>query len=64
MTKPNAKKHNPDPYYLRGILKEKGVTQQQAADQIGLNVRTLRKYLSFTEKERAAYYVQYCLENL
>lgn len=63
---PNAGNYNPDPAYLRELLRAAGLTQEQAALKIGVNPRTMRCYLSTTaaDKQAAPYVVQYALEGL
>ena len=67
MAKPDAKKHNPDPAYLRELLEQSGLNQRQAAEAIGITSRALRYYLADTSSDtyRAAPYpVQFALECL
>lgn len=44
--KPDASKHNPDPAYLRLLLKQAGVSQVEAARAIGVTERMMRYYLA------------------
>lgn len=64
--KPDARKHNPDPAYLRGLVEKSGLSQCEAAERIGISDRLMRYYLSDNpESSRAAPYpVQYALEQL
>lgn len=65
--RPNANNHNPAPRYLRGLLEQAGLTQRQAAQQLGISDRVMRYYLSdeASESYRAApYTVQFALECL
>ena len=62
MTKPDIKKYNSDPAYLRLLVTESGLSQKQAAKAIGHNERTMRYWLS--GKHTFAYSVQYSLEKL
>ena len=59
-------KHNPDPLYLRKLIKRAGKNQVTAAVAIGIDARTMRRYVSLDEKVRRAapYSVQYMLEQL
>jgi len=64
---PNAKKHNPDPVYLRSLIKRAGVSQREAARIIGVkNERTFRRYLTLhaADYQPCDYPIQYALENL
>ncbi|MBO8330231.1 hypothetical protein IDZ92_31445 [Pseudomonas aeruginosa] len=63
--KPDASSHNPDPRYLRGLLKKAGISQRRAAELLGLSDRVMRYYLSEDVKEGyrpAPYTVQFALE--
>lgn len=64
--KPNAKLHNPAPFYLRELIAASGYNQAQAAELIGISLRAMHNYLSLTaDKHRdAPYTVQYALEQL
>lgn len=63
--KPDASQHNPDPAYLRQLVAEAGLTQNDAAATIGCSPRAFRSYLS-TARDHvdAPYSVQFCLEVL
>lgn len=64
---PNAETHNPDPAYLRELIKKAGITQLEAAKLIGISDRMLRKHLAKRESVSALdapYSVQFCLECL
>ncbi|HCF5748070.1 TPA: hypothetical protein NIH25_005274 [Pseudomonas aeruginosa] len=64
---PDASNHNPDPRYLRGLLKRAGISQRRAAELLGLSDRVMRYYLSEDVKEGyrpAPYTVQFALECL
>lgn len=62
---PDRRKHNPDPDYLRELIKRAGITQAEAADRTGVHPRTMRHYLSHKQTGRqATYSVQYILERL
>ena len=62
MPRPNAKKHNPSPEYLRSLIEGAGLSQRKAALVCGIGDRTMRYYLSGGHK--CPYAVQFCLENL
>lgn len=65
--KPDATKHNPDPAYLRGLLDRAGISQREAAAQLGLSERMMRYYLSPVDSHThrpAPYLVQFALEAL
>lgn len=63
--RPDAAKHNPDAFYLRGLIEQAGLSQRAAARQIGIDERTMRNYLN-PEKTNslAPYPVQFALECL
>ncbi len=61
---PDARKHNPDPTYLRGLLAEAGLSQRGAARRIGVSERTMRAYVAGKVGHDAPYVVQYALERL
>jgi hypothetical protein len=64
---PDATQHNPAPAYLRGLLASAGLSQREAARQIGVSERVMRYYLAaeWSEGYRPAPYpVQYALEAL
>ncbi len=65
---PDATQHNPDPLYLRELLHKAGLSQEQAADRIGIGRRTMRQYLAARESAKrysaAPYPVQFALEAL
>jgi len=62
VNKPDARKHNPDPGYLRELIHQAGLSQQEAARRIGISPRMLRYYLS--GQYNHPYMVQHALENL
>ena len=63
--KPDARKHNPDPQYLRTMIESIGLSQRECARIIGINERQMRMYLASTgRREPAPYPVQYALEML
>lgn len=58
------KHHNPDPLYLRSLLRRTGLSQREAAEIIGIPLRTLELYLRVGGKIRADYRTQVALELL
>lgn len=64
MLRPDASLHNPDPQYLRGLLRRTGLSQREAAEMIGIPVRTLEDFLSVKNRARADYRTQFALEVL
>jgi transcriptional regulator with XRE-family HTH domain len=62
---PDARKHNPDPLYLRALIERTGLSQAECARIIGVSARTLREYLALEGKlHEASYPVQFALECL
>lgn len=61
--KPDAARHNPAPARLRALLERAGLSQVQAARQVGITPRAMRYYLAETGP-RAPYPVQFALECL
>jgi len=65
--KPDSTKHNPDPEYLRELVKKTGLSQRKIARIIGVNERLFRMYLanrSASTAHDAPYTVQFTLECL
>ncbi len=62
--KPNASLHNPSASYLRSLIDKAGMSQQAAADAVGISVRAMRAYLAKDDPREAPYAVQYALEQL
>jgi predicted transcriptional regulator len=62
--KPNASLHNPSTAYLRSLIEQAGLSQQAAADAVGISARAMRSYLSDNDERQAPYAVQYALEQL
>lgn len=60
--RPDARRHRPEPDYLRELLARAGISQRAAARALDLDERSIRYYAS-GEKEMP-YTVQYCLEVL
>jgi len=57
-------KYNPDPAYLRGLIARAGISQREAARRIGIDIRTMRRYLQPDPTVRVAYATQVALEVL
>ena len=59
-------KPNTDPVYLRRLIERAGLNQVTAAKAIGIDARTMRRYVSLDPKVRrdAPYPIQCLLENL
>lgn len=65
--KPNAQFHNPDPYYLRELVEQAGVSKREAARLLGLSWTGFRNYLRDQSEplyRKADYRVQFALECL
>lgn len=62
--KPDAARHNPDPEYLRELLRRAGISQREAARLLGIGERAMRYHLSGDQRYPAPYTVQFCLEAL
>lgn len=61
---PDPTKHNPDPHYLRGLLRRVGWSQRVLAEQFGLSVRIIEAYLSPKDEREIPYHLQWTLECL
>lgn len=64
---PSAMDHNPDPAYLRQLLKSSGLSQRIAASEIGMTYVGFRNYLRPIDHplyREAPYSVQFVLEAL
>jgi hypothetical protein len=62
---PNAKTHNPDPAYLRGLIARIGWSQRECALRVGVSERHMRAYLTVGGRRTPApYAVQYALESM
>jgi hypothetical protein len=59
---PDRSKYNPDPKYLRELIKRAGLSGNSAAAAIGVHRRTMRFWLSGTHK--IPYHAQFTLECL
>ena len=64
MRKPNAENHNPTARYLRELVDRAGISQVEAAHRLGIDPRTMRRYLAADDAREAPYVVQYALEAL
>jgi len=65
--KPNALNYNPDPEYLRELIAKTGMTQAEVARRIGIDGRSIRRYLASTAAATyitAPYTVQFAIECL
>lgn len=63
---PHAKKHRPTVKYLRRLIEQTKLSQEQVAKVLGVRVRTLARWISYEDKKptRAPYTAQYTLEML
>lgn len=61
---PDATQLNTDPRYLRRLIDRSGMTQEEAAQTIGITGRAMRNYLSEAAARPAPYVVQFALECL
>ena len=57
---PDISNHNPDPEYIRLLLSRIGISQAKAAKQLGIDPRTMRRYV--LGELDCPYPVQFCLE--
>jgi len=65
--KPDARLHNPDPAYLRGLLEKAAISQSEAARRLGMSRNGFLNYLRDTSEplyREADYRVQFALECL
>lgn len=65
--KPDATLHNPDPTYLRELLKKADISRSEAARRIGMSRTGFNHYLRDTSEplyRKADYRVQFALECL
>ncbi|RBB97343.1 XRE family transcriptional regulator [Pseudomonas sp. MWU12-2115] len=65
--KPDARHHNPDPRYLRGLLDKAGISRSEAARLIGMSRTGFNHYLRDESEplyREASYPVQFALECL
>lgn len=64
---PDSKNHNPDPIYLKGLIKKSGFKQYEVAAILGIEQRNFRRFLAKKTAKSACdcpYTVQFCLEVL
>jgi transcriptional regulator with XRE-family HTH domain len=62
---PDARKHNPDPLYLRELIERAGISQRECARRIGISDRIMRMHITTGGKPSPAPYpVQFALECL
>jgi len=61
---PDAAQLNTNPRYLRHLIDRAGLTQEEAAQRIGITGRAMRNYLSEAAARPAPYAVQFALECL
>ncbi len=59
---PDASQYNPDPQYLLELVLSTGMSRHKLCKQIGMDPRTLRRYLEGTRKYK--YAVQFMLESI
>lgn len=64
MARPDAELHNPDPAYLRELIRQTGLSNTAVAERLGVTRRMLLHYLTPGGKYPAPYKVQYMLEQL
>jgi len=57
---PDASTHNPSPEYCRDLIDSTGMTRPVLAKKLGMDERTLRRYLSGERK--FPYPIQFMLE--
>lgn len=62
MKLPDSTRRDADPDYLRELIDAAGISQQEAARRLGIDPRTMRRYLSGSRA--IPYAAQYCLEAL
>ena len=61
---PDCKYHNPDPDYIRRLIRDAGMTQNKACAKIGISLRSLHDYINPKHPSKIPYSVQFCLEEL
>jgi len=62
--RPDPNKYNPDPAYLRKIIKRTGMTQTEIANNCMFSYRSLLDYLNDNHPSKVPYSVQFCIEAL
>lgn len=60
--KPDARKHNPAPDYIRALCKATGLSMYALAERLGLSRAVLYKWT--TGESQAPYIAQFALESL
>lgn len=60
--KPNAELYNPDPEYISALVESTGLSQPKLGRLIGVDERTLRRWM--TGQRKYSYAVQFALECL
>ncbi len=60
--KPDARRYDPRPEYLAELIGSTGLTQAAVAKKIGVDERTIRRWLS--GQRQFPYTVQFALESL
>lgn len=61
---PDASKYNPDPDYIRWLVKQKGISMAEACRRLGIPQRTMSDKLNPKMKTQITYCEQYALENI
>jgi transcriptional regulator with XRE-family HTH domain len=56
--------HRPDPAYLRGLIARSGLTQREVARRLGVEPRTVRRWLTDPPQVQCPYSAQVALEML
>jgi transcriptional regulator with XRE-family HTH domain len=56
--------HRPDPVYLRGLIARSGLTQREVARRLGVEPRTVRRWLTDPPQVQCPYSAQVALETL
>lgn len=56
--------HNPDPAYLRDLIKRAGISQREAARRLGVEDTTVRRWLASPPRAVCPYSAQVALELL
>lgn len=67
MRLPNAENFDPKPRHLRRLVEDTGLSQQECARRLGIDARTMRRYLQepgTSGYRRPPYVLQYALEAL
>jgi len=64
MCKLDPSTHNPNPEYIKNLVKSTGLTRAECAAAIGIPDNTLKNYMSSARTNSASYPVQFALEVL